>query len=218
MVGRLRAEVGIAMAIQQAEQVFRVVAGLTRVEAVSYLPALARSLAEFARCCQQSKQFERAAGMFGSAVDAQKILLASKRVDEGQPESSDAELAAALELIELMSSHALVLAQAEELTQAYEVATEFVELARGRLPRSLPLLTGGLLFMADLSSGLGRPNDAVEHLIEGMRVLGAAIDKGFPGSVDAGRRLAARLRTAATAAEFQLPEDISLLLTTLAPA
>jgi hypothetical protein len=49
-------------------------------------------------------------------------------------------------------------------------------------------------------------------------VRGAAIDQGFPGAVDAGRRLAARLRTAATAAEFELPEDIARLLTTLAPA
>lgn len=218
MVGRLRAEVGNAMALQQAEQVFRLVAGLTRVEAVSYLPALARALAEFARCCQQGRQFERAAGMFGSAVEAQKILLASKRVDQEQSEQRDAELAVALELIELMSSHALSLAQAKELAQAYEAAAEFVELARGRLPRSLPLLTGGLAFMADLASDLGRPNDAVEHLFEGMRVIGAAIDQGLPGAEDAGQRLAARLRKAAAAAEFELPEDVALLLTTLAPA
>jgi tetratricopeptide (TPR) repeat protein len=233
MVGRLRAEVGNAMAIVQAEQVFRVVAGLTRVEAVSYLPALARALTEFARCCQQSKQFERAAGMFGSAVEAQKILLASKRVDQGrvdqgrvdqgrvdqgQTEQSEAELAVALELIELMSNHALALAQADQLAQAYEVAGEFVELARGRLPRSLPLLTGGLLFLGDLASDLGRPRDAAEHLVEGMRALGAAIGQGLPGAEEAGRRMAAPLRKAATAAEFDLPEDVALLLTKLAPA
>jgi tetratricopeptide (TPR) repeat protein len=218
MVGRLRGEIGNAMALQQAEQVFRVVAGLTRVEAVSYLPALARALAEFARCCQASRQFERAAGMFGSAVDAQKILLASKHVEDGQVEQSEGELAIALELLELMSSHALALALANQPAQAYEAATEFVELARGRLPRSLPLLTGGLLFMGDLASDLGRPQDAAAHLVEGMRVLGAAIREGLPGAEDAGRRLAARLRTAATAADFELPEDVALLLTTLAPA
>jgi tetratricopeptide (TPR) repeat protein len=122
MVARLRGEIGNAMAMQQAEQVFRVVAGLTRVEAVSYLPALARSLAEFARCCQASKQFERAAGMFGSAVDAQKILLASKRVEDGQVEQSEGELVLALELLELMSSHSLALAQADQLAQAYAAA------------------------------------------------------------------------------------------------
>jgi tetratricopeptide (TPR) repeat protein len=213
MVARLRAEVGDGMALQQAEQVFRLVAGLTRVEAVSYLPALARSLAEFARCCQQSRQFERAAGMFGSAVDAQKILLASKQVEQG-----DDELAIAIELIELMSSQALALAQADQPAQAYEIATEFVELARGRLPRSLPLLTGGLLFMADLASDLGRPRDAAEHLVEGMRVLGAAIQEGLPGAEDAGRRLATPLRKAAAAAEFELPEDVALLLTKLGSA
>jgi tetratricopeptide (TPR) repeat protein len=218
MVGRLRVEVGDAMALQQAEQVFRMVAGLTRVEAVSYLPALSRSLAEFARCCQQSRQFERAAGMFGSAVDAQKILLASCRVDEGQVEQLDAELAIALELIELMSSQALALAQADQLAQAYEVAAAFVELARGRLPRSLPLLTGGLLFMADLATDLGRPRDAAEHLIEGMRVLGAAIDQRLPGAREAGQRLATPLRKAAAAAEFELPEDVAAILTTLGPA
>jgi tetratricopeptide (TPR) repeat protein len=218
MVGRLRAEVGNAMAIVQAEQVFRVVAGLTRVEAVSYLPALARALTEFARCCQQSKQFERAAGMFGSAVEAQKILLASKLVEQGQTEQSEAELAVALELIELMSNHALALAQADQLGQAYEVAGEFVELARGRLPRSLPLLTGGLLFLGDLASDLGRPRDAAEHLVEGMRALGAAIGQGLPGAEEAGRRMATPLRKAATAAEFDLPEDVALLLTKLAPA
>jgi tetratricopeptide (TPR) repeat protein len=218
MVARLRGEIGNAMAMQQAEQVFRVVAGLTRVEAVSYLPALARSLAEFARCCQASKQFERAAGMFGSAVDAQKILLASKRVEDGQVEQSEGELVLALELLELMSSHSLALAQADQLAQAYEAATEFVQLARDRLPRSLPLLTGGLAFMADLASDLGRPNDAVEHLFDGMRVIGAAINEGLPGAEDAGRRLAYRLRTAATAAEFELPEDVASLLTTLTPA
>lgn len=243
MVSRLRAEVGDGMALQQAEQVFRMVAALTRVEAVSYLPALARSLAEFARCCQQSRQFERAAGMFGSAVDAQKILLASKRVDEGrvdegrvdearvdagqvdtgqevagQVDQGDAELAVAIELIELMSSHALALAQADQLAQAYEAASEFVELARGRLPRSLPLLTGGLLFMGDLASDLGRPRDAAEHLVEGMRALGDAIGQGLPGAEDAGRRLGARLRQAAASAEFDVPEDVALLLTTLEPA
>lgn len=212
MVGRLRIEVGNAMAIQQAEQMFRVVAGLTRIEAVSYLPALARALAEFARCCQGSRQFERAAGMFGSAVDAQKILLASKGAE------SDDELATALELIDLMSSHALALAQADQLAPAYEVATQFVELARGRLPQSLPVLTGGLAFMADLATDLGRPRDAAEHLVEGMRVLGAAIGQGLPGAMDAGRTLAARLQKAVAAAEFELPEDVASLLTTLGPA
>jgi tetratricopeptide (TPR) repeat protein len=214
LVGQLRVDVGNAMASQQAEQLFRLVASLTRIEAVSYLRALARSLAEFARCCQQSGQFERAAGMFGSAVDAQKILLASKQVDQGDAD----ELATAVELIELMSSHALALAQASQLAQSYEVAAAFVELARGRLPRSLPLLTGGLAFMSDLAGDLGRPRDAVDHLVEGMRVLGTAIVAGLPGAEDAGKRLAMRLRTAAAAAEFELPEDVASLLTTLTPA
>jgi tetratricopeptide (TPR) repeat protein len=214
LVARLRLEAGDAMALQQAEQLFRLVASLTRVEAVSYLPALARSLAEFARCCQQAKQFERAAGMFGSAVEAQKILLASKRVDE---EGND-ELATAIELIDLMSSHALALAQADQPAQAYEVATEFVELARGRRPRSLPLLTGGLAFMADLAGDLGRPREGFEHLIEGMRVLGASIVEGMPGAAPAGARMAERLRKASAAGEFELPEDVASLLTTLTPA
>jgi tetratricopeptide (TPR) repeat protein len=218
MVGRLRAEVGNAMAIQQAEQMFRVVAGLTRVEAVSYLPALARALAEFARCCQQSGQFERASGMFGSAVEAQKILVASKRVEQGSAEQTDAELVVTLELIDLMSSHALALAKANQLAQAYEAAAEFVELARGRLPRSLPLLTGGLVFMGDLANDLGRARDATEHLVEGMRVLGAATEQGLPGAADAGRRMATRLREAATAADFELPEDVASMLTKLASA
>jgi tetratricopeptide (TPR) repeat protein len=213
-VGRLRLEVGNAMGMQQAEQLFRLVASLTRIEAVSYLPALARALAEFARCCQQAGQFERAAGMFGSAVEAQKILLASKAVGEGD----DGELTTAIELIELMSSHTLALAQAHQLAQAYETAAEFVQLARGRLPRSLPLLTGGLAFMSDLADGLGRPRDAVDHLIEGMRVLGAAIVEGLPGAKDAGTRMATRLRSAISDGEFELPEDVALLLTTLTPA
>jgi hypothetical protein len=217
LVGQLRTAVGNAMAIQQAEQLFRLVASLTRIEAVSYLRPLARSLAEFARCCQQSGQFERASGMFGSAVDAQKILLASKRVDQGDAD----ELSTAIELIELMSSHALTLAQANQIAQAYEVCGELVELARGRLPRSLPLLTGGLAFMADLAGDLGRPRDGIEHLVEGMRVLGAAIGEGLPGAEDAGKRLATRLRTAVAAAEsaeVELPEDVASLLTTLTPA
>jgi tetratricopeptide (TPR) repeat protein len=213
LVGRLRAEAGNAMALQQAEQLFRLVASLTRVEAVSYLPALSRTLAEFSRCCQQAGQHARAAGMFGSAVEAQKILLASKQASEGED-----DLAVAIELIDLMSNHALALAKSEQLTEAYEVAREFVELGRGRLPRALPLLTGGLAFMADLASDLGRPRDGIEHLVDGLRLLGAATVEGLPGARDAGVRMAGRLRTAAAATQFELPDDVASLLTTLAPA
>ncbi len=214
MIGRARVDAGSATEpMAQAEQMFRLVADLTRVEAVSYLPALARAVAEFGRCCRQAGQYERAAGMFGSAVDALKIQLATKRAAASEAEV----LACELELIEVLSSQALALAQAEALAAAYDVAGEFVELARGRLPHSLPLLTGGLAFMADLAADLGRPREGIQHLIEGMRVLGAAMSEGLPGTEEAAARLANRLRTAAGALEFELPADVSALLTTLTP-
>jgi hypothetical protein len=215
LVGRVRAEApsGSAEPVKQAEHMFRLVAELTRIEAVSYLPALPRVLAEFGRCCRQAGQYERAAGMFGSAVDAVKIQLASRRAGGREADI----LACELELMELMSSHALALAQAGMLAQAYDLASEFVEIARGRLPHSLPLLTGGLAFMADLADDLGRPREGVEHLIEGVRVLGVGAADGLPGADAAGARLASRLRDAAAAVEFELPEDVASMLTKLAP-
>lgn len=216
VIGRVRADAGVGSSepMKQAEQMFRLVADLTRIEAVSYLPALARSVAEFGRCCQQAGQYERAAGMFGSAVAAMKIQLASKRVGASEAEV----LACELELIAMMSSQALALAQADQLDRAYELAGEFVTLARGRLPHSLPLLTGGLAFMADLAGDLGRAREGVEHLIEGMRAIAAAIEQGLPGATDAGTRLAGQLRTAVSTVEFPLPDDVASMLTTLPPA
>ena len=215
VIGRARVDAasGSTEPLAQAEQMFRVVADLTRIEPVSYVPALARAVAEFGRCCRQAGQYERAAGMFASAIDALKIQLASKRAGGSEAEILTCEL----ELIEVMSNQALALAQTEALAHAYDVACEFVELARGRLPHSLPLLTGGLVFMADLAGDLGRPDEALEHLIEGMRVLGAAVTEGLPGAEAAGARLAQRLHTAASATEFELPADVSALLTKLAP-
>ena len=197
----------------QAEQAFRMVAELTRLEAVRYLPALSRVLAEFGRCCRQVQQFERAAAMFGSATEAVKIQLASKRVEGPEAEV----LACELELIELMSSQALALAQSDHLPLAYEIAGEFVVLARARLPHTLPLLTGGLAFMADLADDLGRPRDGIEHLIEGLRVLAVGSAEGLPGAEAAAARLGGRLRSAADALEFELSADVAALLTKLAP-
>lgn len=213
-IGRARteAETSSAEPMKQAEQMFRLVADLTRLEAVSYLPALARSVAEFGRCCRQVGQYERAAAMFGSAVDAVKIHLASKRAGGSESEV----LACELELSELISNQALALAQAGALDQAYELAGELVELGRSRLPHSLPLLTGALAFMADLAEDLGRQGEGIEHLVEGMRVLGAAREAGLPGVDEAGARLAKRLLAAANAAKFELPDDVAALLTTLA--
>lgn len=215
VIGRARVDAprGSTEPLAQAEQMFRLVADLTRVEPVSYVPALARVVAEFGRCCRQVGQYERAAGMFGSAIDAMKIQLASKRAGGNEAEILTCEL----ELIEVMSNQALALAQGEALAHAYDVAAEFVELARGRLPHSLPLLTGGLVFMADLAGDLGRPQEGIEHLIEGMRVLGAAVGEGLPGAEAAGARLAERLRAAVSATKFELPADVAALLTKLAP-
>jgi hypothetical protein len=187
-----------------AEQALEIITELARVDGPRYLPALAGATEELGRCCQQAHQYDRAAAAFAQAVDAVKIIVAS--VPSAQPG-----------LIELMSSHALALALAGELEQAYAVAGEFVALAREHLPHMLPLLTGGLVFMADLAEDLERATDGLAHLAEGLRVLAAAADTGLPGAESAAERLAVRLRATAEGLGSQLPDDLAALVDRLAP-
>src|SRR5690606_27482861 len=134
-------------------------------------------------------QFERAAAAYEQAVSGHAILAEL---------GSDRER---LGLAEVMSRHALALAQVGQLEQAYRVAEEFVAHARELLPRSLPLLAGGLMFLADLAGDLDRPSERVVHLRDGVRVLERAVEQELPGAREAASRMREALREATNAVQ-----------------
>lgn len=187
-------------ALESAEQAMRVVARLARDDAAQHLALLSRLTDNLGRCCQRAAQYDRAAAAYEQAVGGYRILA------EFQPEVHG------LTLVEEMSRHGLALAQCGQLDEAYGVAGDFVERGRELLPRSLPLVTGGLMFMADVASDLGRPDARLDHLGDGVRLLGVAIDDELPGAQEAQTRMLEALREAAEAPGVELPADLADLL------
>lgn len=185
--GMLRTHGQVAEALEPAEQALRIVTKLASEDAPRYLALLAHLTDSFGRCCQLLRQFDRAAGAYEQAVAGYVILaeLGSERER--------------LQLAEVMSRLALALAQVGQLEQAYAVASAFVEHARELLPSSLPLLTGGLLFLADLAGDLERPSERLAHLREGVSVLDRAVEAGLPGAHEAAARMAQALHEATEA-------------------
>ncbi|KIG13712.1 hypothetical protein DB30_07558 [Enhygromyxa salina] len=184
----LRTNGRVAEALPPAEQALQLVTKLAHDDAPRHLALLARLTDNLGRCCQQLRQFQRAAAAYEQAAAGYAIL--ANLPGSGGSDSDR------LQLAEVMSRHALALAQIGQLDQAYAVATAFVEHGRELLPRSLPLLTGGLLFMADLAGDLGRPSERVTHLRDGVQLLERAIKAGLPGASEAAARMHAALREA----------------------
>ena len=194
--GVLRRQGRVAEALERAEQALRIVTKLAREDAPRYLALLARLTDNFGRCCQRLDQFERAAEAYEQAVHGYAIL-AELGTDRDR-----------LELAEVMSRQALALAQigqADQLERAHVVASAFVELSRELLPCSLPLLAGGLLFLADLAGALDRPSERVAHLADGVRVLERAVELDMPGAGEAAARMNQALRDAVTATGLPMP-------------
>jgi tetratricopeptide (TPR) repeat protein len=196
LAGLLRSQGRASEALEPAEQALLVVTKLAHEDAPRYLALLARLTENLGRCCQQLRQFDRAAAAYEQAVGGFAIL---------------AELGAErdrLALAEVMSRHALALAQIGQLEQAYLVAGRFVGIGRELLPGSLPLLVGGLQFLADLAGDLERPAERVAHLVDAVRVLERAVEQGLPGANEAASRMAAALREASVATGVPVPAGL----------
>jgi tetratricopeptide (TPR) repeat protein len=188
-------------ALEPAEQAVELVTQLVRRDPIVHLHALARFTNNLARAYQQAQRFDRAAAMFGQVVEAFRILA------QAQPHAHG------VELIEVMSNHALALAQIGELERAHAVASNALELAE-REPGwgLLPLITGTRQFLADLALDLGRPDEALEHLLAGMRLLQAAVAEGQPGASEAAMRLGASAKAVSEAHALALPDELARLL------
>ncbi|PRP96328.1 hypothetical protein [Enhygromyxa salina] len=182
----LRTEGRVAEALDPAERALRLITTLARNDPPRYLPLLTRATDNLGRCYQQLRQFERAAAAYEQATAGYAILI-------DLPGSTAPEH---LQLAEVMSRHALALAQIGELERAYTVATAFVERGRELLPRSLPLLAGGLLFLADLAEDLGRQHERIAHLTDGVQLLERAAQDELPGAREAASRMATALHNA----------------------
>jgi tetratricopeptide (TPR) repeat protein len=182
-------------ALAPAAQAVELATQLARRDPIRHLHALARLINNLAHACQQAQRFDRAAAMFEQAVSAFRILA------QDQPQVHG------VTLIEVMSNQALALAQAGELDRAHAVATSTLELAE-REPGwgLLPLITGMRQFLADLAVDLGRPDEALEHLVAGMRLLQRASVEELPGVAEATSKLAASLRSLCETRGFSLPE------------
>lgn len=202
-VAALRRSDATREAIDAASGSIDVLGVFARTHPRVYLPALARMIDQLGRCFEHLGEYAGAAAAFGSAVEAQKILLGTL-MDPADDDDHD-DLREHLQLIDLLSRQAVALAQSGELAQAHARALEFIALARDRLPQALPQLGGGLVFMADLATELGRPQDAVVHLSEGFERLDDAAAQHKPGARDAAARVASRLLAAAHEAGVALP-------------
>lgn len=188
-------------AIEPAEQAIGLITRLAQRDAVRYLHPLARLTNNLARAYQQTQQFERAAPLFEQAVNGFRILA------QARPHAHR------VTLMQVMSNHALALAQLGELARAHASALATIEMAE-REPgwELLPLITGGRQFLADLALDLGRPDEALEHLLAGMRLLQAAIAEQLPGTHEAAARLGASLRELCRSHGFSLPGDVAAIL------
>lgn len=190
-----------AEAVEAAEQALTIVARLAHHDAVRYLLVLARLTENLGRCYQQARRFDRAAAAFEQAVAAFAILARTQPHAHG------------ITLIQAMSNHALALAQSGEIERAHAVALSTLELAE-REPGwgLLPLITGSRQFLADLSVDRGRPEEAFEHLVAGMRLLREAIAEQLPGAAEAAMRLGASLQELCEAQGLAVPEDLAAML------
>jgi tetratricopeptide (TPR) repeat protein len=183
-------------AIEPAEQAITLVTRLAQRDAIRYLHPLARLTNNLARAYQQTQQFERAAPLFEQAVNGFRILA------QARPNAHR------VTLMQVISNHALALAQLGELARAHAGALATIELAE-REPgwELLPLITGARQFLADLALDLGRPDEALEHLLAGMRSLQAALAEQLPGTHEAAARLRATLRELSEAQALEIPDD-----------
>jgi tetratricopeptide (TPR) repeat protein len=188
-------------AIEPAAQALELVTGLAQRDAIRYLHPLARLTNNLARAHQQAQRFSRAAALFEQAVSAFQILAQARPHAHG------------VTLIQVMSNHALALAQLGELERAHAVARESLALAEAERGWGLlPLITGTRQFLADLAVDLGRPSEAVEHLVAGMRLLRKAIAEAQPGADEAATRLGASLRALCETQGIAVPEEVAEML------
>ncbi|HVI03748.1 MAG TPA: tetratricopeptide repeat protein [Enhygromyxa sp.] len=192
-------------AVELAEQATELVARLAQRDAIRYLLPLARLTNNLARAYQQARQFDRATALFEQAVSGFRILAQARPHAHG------------LTLIQVMSNHSLALAQTGALERAHAVASEALELAQRESGwELLPLITGARQFLADLALDLGRPEEALEHLVAGMRLLRAAIEQQLPGTTEAATRLGASLRELCATQRLAIPEDVAAMLSSSA--
>jgi tetratricopeptide (TPR) repeat protein len=198
---QLRALGRVDEALEPAQQAVELITQLARRDPILHLHPLARLTNNLARAYQHAQQFDRAAAMFEQAVEGFRILA------DAQPHVHG------VMLIEVMSNHALALAQLGELERAHKVAVATLELAE-REPGwgLLPLVTGTRQFLADLAGDLGRPDEALEHLVAGMRLLRKASIEQLPGVPEAITRLAASLRVLCETRGLTPPDDLAALL------
>ncbi|HLT40142.1 MAG TPA: tetratricopeptide repeat protein [Enhygromyxa sp.] len=188
-------------AIEPAEQAVELAARLAREDPVRQLLALARATDNLGRCYQHARQFGRAAAAFEQAVSGFAILA------HADPHAHGATL------VDAMSNHALSLAQLGELERAHAVALATVELAEQQPGwGTLPLIVGVRQFLADLAEDLGRPEEALGHLLAGMRLLRAAIIEQQPGAAEAAARLAASSRALCETHGLALPDEVAAML------
>jgi hypothetical protein len=184
-------------AVEFAERAVEIATWLARQDGVGYLHTLARMTHGLGRSYRQARRFDRAAAAFEQAVAGYRILA------EDQPHTHRGTL------IEVMSDHALALAQVGELERAHAVALTALELAEHESGWGLlPLIIGTRQLAADLDLDLGRPRDAFEQLVAGMRLLNQAIDERQPGAVEAATRLGASLRELCEGQGLALPEGL----------
>ncbi|MFO7562845.1 MAG: tetratricopeptide repeat protein [Enhygromyxa sp.] len=188
-------------ALESAERALELVAGLASRDPAAHLLPLAQLTHNLGRCYRQAQRFDRAAAAFEQAVGGYRILAQAHSEAHGGA------------LVEVMSDHALALAQVGELERAHALASATLELAE-RSPGwgLLPLITGIRQLLADLALDLGRPREALEHLLAGMRLLDAAIAERLPGATGAAAKLAASLRELCEAQGFSMPEELAAKL------
>lgn len=191
-------------AIKPAEQGLELVTRLAIGDAIRYLHPLSRLTHNLGRSYQQAGLFERALALFQQAVNGFQILA------KAQPH------AYRVTLLQVTSNYGLALAQSGQLERAHELAQQTVELAQADPRGQLPLITGTKQFLADLAADLGRPEEATEHLIEGMRMLGEAIGDEVIGAREAAVRLGHSATTASEEFGIALPDDVLELIGALA--
>lgn len=188
-------------ALEPAEKGLALIARIAQGDSIRYLYPLARLSNNLARGYQQTERFERAAALFEQAVSGFRILA------DAQPHAHR------ITLIRVMSNHGLSRAQIGDFVRAHAIASEALELAeREEGWGLLPLLTGSRQFLADLCGELGRGDEAIEHLVAGMRLLKRAIAEDMPGAAEAAKRLGASAKAASEEHRVGLPDDVAAML------
>lgn len=196
----LRSVGRVEQAIEPAEQAVELITRLAQDDAGGYLLPLAHMTNNLARTYQQGQQFERAVALYEQAVNGFRMLAQARSHHRAT-------------LFEVMSNQALALAQLGQLERAHAVALEVVQLTeREPVWWLLPLVTGTWQFLADLAVDLGRPNEALEHLLAAMRLLAKPVAEQLPGARQAMARLGASLRELCEAQGFAVPDDVAAML------